>query len=340
MTSPRAHGQCLLNRDQYNNVCCHQNVNDVCHDITRGRCPEKWQVSRACCNDSKYDNILTTRDDAIYTCCNTPCDSIHAAYDAGNHNCRIEVEYENKTQCTPQAKFGLGFGRPLMGGPPLLGGPDLQALMGFRGLNPMGIGNVIPGFGNQNLKGMLGLAALEQMGDGASKQAHVEEITVDDLMTSLIDALDNDKDVFDYEKEVTSDPWFKKQGFGGTKHSFSFIDPWMFINQIYGSPFGLSNAQSTYGRAYGMPQHSFSQPQLHVGMGGPMGGSGPSMGRMGHMHHGPYGPPPPPPPQPWGPPPPPPQPWGPPPPQPWGPPPPPPPPQPGPPPPPQPGMGP
>merc|ERR1712121_532545 len=135
--------------------------------------------------------------------------------------------------------------------------------------------------------------------------AHVEEITVDDLMTSLIEALDNDKDVFDYEKEVTSDPWFKKQGFGGTKHSFSFVDPWMFINQIYGSPFGLSNAQSTYGRAYGMPQHSFTQPQLPVGMGGPVVG----MGRMGLI-------PPPPPPQPWGPPPPPPpQPWGPPPPQ-------------------------
>ena len=70
-------------------------------------------MSRACCNDSKYDNILSTRYDAIYTCCNTPCDSIHAAYDAGNQNCRIEVEYENKTQCTPQAKFSLGFGKIL-----------------------------------------------------------------------------------------------------------------------------------------------------------------------------------------------------------------------------------
>merc|ERR1719309_1559286 len=198
--------------------------------------------------------------------------------------------------------------------------------MGFRGLNPMGIGNVIPGFGNQPLKGMLGMAALDQMGDGQSKDNHVEEITVDDLMTSLIDALDNDKDVFDYEKEVTSDPWFKKQGFGGLKNSFSFVDPWMFINQIYGSPFGLSNAQSTYGRAYGMPQQRFSQPQLHVGMGGPMGGLG-GQGQMGGM--GPMGgmggmgqqmqpwAHPPPPQHPWGPPPPPPpqqpQPWGPPP---------------------------
>merc|ERR1711874_928983 len=198
------------------------------------------------------------------------------------------------------------------GGSPMMGSVGLKKLLGFRGLNPMGIGNVIPGFGNQGLQGMLGLAAVGQAGDDSSKGKHVDEITVDDLMTSLIDALDNDKDVFYYEREVTSDPWFKKQQFGGVKSAFSFIDPWMFISQIYGSPFGLSNAQSTYNRAYGAPRNRFSQ-----GMGG-----------MG-QHQAPFwGPPPqpqawgprPPPQQPWGPPPPPQQPWGPPPPpqQPWG----------------------
>jgi len=294
-TVSMAHGQCQLNRDQYNNVCCHQHINPICHDITRGRCPEKWQVSRACCSDHKYDNLLTTRDDDEYTCCNTPCDSIQAAFDAGNEDCRYEVDYENKTQCAPTERFGLFGGRPGgmgmggLGGSPMMGSVGLKKLLGFRGLNPMGIGNVIPGFGNQGLQGMLGLAAVGQAGDDSSKGKHVDEITVDDLMTSLIDALDNDKDVFEYEREVTSDPWFKKQGFGGVKNSFSFIDPWMFIDQIYGSPFGLSSAQMSYGRMYGIPRNRFSRPQF-----GSFGQ--PQYGGFGQQYGHQYGPPR----QPWG----------------------------------------
>ena len=85
------------------------------------------------------------------------------------------------------------------------------------------------------MDGGLGLAALEEIGHGNSKDRHVPEIVVDDLMMLLVDALDSDKDVFDSENEMTSDPHFGKQRWGsGDQNGFSFIDPWRFIDEIYG----------------------------------------------------------------------------------------------------------
>jgi len=209
------------------------------------------------------------------------------------------------------ARFGHGFGGPagfggpgrgVGGGMPGISGNALQSLLGFGG-SQAGMGNVLQGFGNQGLPGAMGMAALSDVGNAQSSDNHVDEITVDDLMVALIEALDSDKDVFDYEKEVTSDPWFRKQGFGGMRSSFAFIDPWMFLDQIYGSPFGMSQAQTTYGKMYGIPQNKFTAPQFG-GMGGitgrgPNGGLGPGYGQTTYGPPSPYGQPP----SPYGPPP-------------------------------------
>merc|ERR1719315_568161 len=126
------------------------------------------------------------------------------------------------------------------------------------------LGKVIPGMaGNTGLDGGATLAALQGMGFGSSKDSHVEEITVDDFFDAIIEALDNDKDVFEYNKEVNSDAWFGKQSFGGLVDGFKFINPMKFINRIYGNPFGLANAQAMYGMQYGIPMHKFKQ---HTGM--------------------------------------------------------------------------
>merc|ERR1712121_495562 len=339
-------GLCTTNRDPKNNVCCMDPVSDTCHDISRGKCPDLWVVSRLCCPDSKYDNILSTPDDGVYTCCNTPCTSIQESYTAGQIQCRIDAAHENKPHCMDgSARFGHGFGggfggfggpggfgpgRGVGGGMPGFSGNALQSLLGFGG-SEAGMGNVVQGFGNQGLPGAMGMAALSDVGNAQSSDNHVDEITVDDLMVALIEALDSDKDVFDYEKEVTSDPWFRKQGFGGMRSSFAFIDPWMFLDQIYGSPFGMSQAQTTYGKMYGIPQNKFTAPQFG-GMGGitgrgPNGGLGPGYGQTTYGPPSPYGQPPSPygqPPSPYGQPPspygPPPSPYGPPP-SPYGPPP-------------------
>jgi len=284
-------GACKLNRDNANNVCCPEPVNEICNDIASGKCPVRWQVSSTCCaNEHKYDGILTTTYGKV--CCNTPCKAIEEAHAAGQSECTVELE--EKPHCLPDARFGGMFGRrpgmpgmmgrfPGMGGGNVFGAGDIQSLLGIQANGPMNMGNVVQGFGNMGLPGGMAAAAIKQMGDDESKQHHVDEITVDDLMRSLISALDTDKEVFDYEREITSDPWFKKQGFGGMKSGFAFIDPWMFLDQIYGSPLGLSQAQMKYGQMYGIPMNSFSSSKFG-GMGG-LGGMG-GMNGMGMMGMG------------------------------------------------------
>merc|ERR1719233_671934 len=142
----------------------------------------------------------------------------------------------------------------------------------------------------------MGVNSLESIGVGQSKEHHTEEITVDDIMDVLIESLSKDKDVFDYNREINSDPWFQKQAFGGFTDKFSFIDPWKFISQIYGTPFGMSQASTTYGQMYGLDRSKFGnaapgfenpyQTMMTGGMGvgfGAMGagGMGGGFGGMG-----------------------------------------------------------
>merc|ERR1712112_247828 len=141
------------------------------------------------------------------------------------------------------------------------------------------LGKVIPGMAaNTGLDGGATLAALQGLGFGSSKESHVDEITVDDFFDAIIEALDNDKDVFEYNKEINSDSWFGKQSFGGLVDGFNFIDPKKFINRIYGSPFGLANAQAMFGMQYGIPMDKFKK---HTGFHQIMTG-----------YSNPYGPPP------------------------------------------------
>merc|ERR1719500_1051296 len=152
----------------------------------------------------------------------------------------------------------------------------LSQLMGMPVGESIDLGKVIPSMaGGTGMNGGATLAALQGMGFGSSKDSHVEEITVDDFFDAIIEALDNDKDVFEYNKEVNSDAWFGKQSFGG------LVDGFKFINRIYGNPFGLANAQAMYGMQYGIPMDKFKQ---HTGMHQTMTGFA-----------NPYGPPPPPP---------------------------------------------
>merc|ERR1712168_1677928 len=137
----------------------------------------------------------------------------------------------------------------------------------------------------------MGVNSLESIGVGQSKDHHTEEITVDDIMDVLIESLSKDKDVFDYSREINSDPWFQKQAFGGFTDKFSFIDPWKFISQIYGTPFGMSQASTTYGQMYGLDRSKFGnaapgfenpyQTMMTGGMGGGFGGMGGGVGGMG-----------------------------------------------------------
>merc|ERR1719466_505698 len=157
-----------------------------------------------------------------------------------------------------------GYGQNMYGGGGGLPMDMISQLMGMPVSQPMEIGKVMGMMGgNTGLDGGLTLQALEGMGFGSSKDEHVDEITVDDFFDAIIESLDNDKDVFEYNKEINSDSWFGKQSFGGLVDGFNFIDPTKFLNQIYGSPFGLSNAQAMYGMQYGITKDKFKVPEQH-----------------------------------------------------------------------------
>merc|ERR1719315_862258 len=185
-----------------------------------------------------------------------------------------------KENCAPGKR---GYMQQMLGGFGGTGGMDpsmLSQLMGMPVGQSIDLGKVIPSMaGGTGLNGGATLAALQGMGFGSSKDSHVEEITVDDFFDAIIEALDNDKDVFEYNKEVNSDAWFGKQSFGGLVDGFKFINPMKFINRIYGNPFGLANAQAMYGMQYGIPMNKFKK---HTGMHQMMTGFA-----------NPYGPPPP-----------------------------------------------
>merc|ERR1719158_2055607 len=179
--------------------------------------------------------------------------------------------------------MGGGGGNYGLGGLGGLGGGGLDSSMISQLLGlPVGegesydLGKVIPGMaGGTGLDGGATLAALQGLGFGSSKESHVDEITVDDFFDAIIEALDNDKDVFEYNKEINSDSWFGKQSFGGLVDGFNFIDPKKFINRIYGSPFGLANAQAMFGMQYGIPMNKFKKHtgfhQIMTGYSNPYG---------------------------------------------------------------------
>merc|ERR1711875_161148 len=306
LTECRKPGSCKANRDKANNVCCKNpdlDKLDNCVDLMSGRCPKAWQVPRDCCpapND-KYANMLTCdskRSDLI--CCNAPCTAIEQAWRGSEGNLTAGIHpVPGRSQCTADGSqmptavkencapgkrsflSGLmGGGAGGFGGGAGLDPSLLSQLMGMPVGESIDLGKVIPGMaGGTGLDGGATLAALQGLGFGASKNDHVDEITVDDFFDSIIEALDNDKDVFEYNKEINSDSWFGKQAFGGLVDGFKFIDPTKFINRIYGSPFGLANAQAMFGMQYGIPMNKF---QKHTGMHQTMTG-----------FQNPYGPPPP-----------------------------------------------
>jgi len=305
-----AEKKCGKNRDKFNNVCVPANpdgspalINPICHNLSLGRCPRKLEVKRGCCpgNAGKYDGILITSS-PDYVCCNTPCASFHASSESQPALCRAEDHYHLDHCDSGRAK------RSVYGGPGDLGmpmGPDYNdvqlnpdVIENMFGMNPgrqMAFGTANEGFGFTGMTPQMGVNALEEIGVGKSKEAHTEEITVDDLMDVLIESLSKDKDVFDYNREINSDPWFQKQAFGGHTDKFSFINPWKFIDQIYGTPFGMSQASMTYGNMYGIDAKEFKAPAKgfenvgHVVHQNMMGGGGYGPGFGGSYGGGSYG---------------------------------------------------
>jgi len=121
-------------------------------------------------------------------------------------------------------------------------------------------------------------AVSDMMTGGDKAQKEVEEITVDDFFNALIESLDNDKDVFEYNRDIYSDKIFGKQSIGGfdpfaggmvgmmsamTQGSgydgYQFPDSNNFFNPLYSSnPAGPGMAEMLFGSIFGLPSSAFS----------------------------------------------------------------------------------
>ena len=202
-------GRCKPNRDLENNVCCPPGeVIRNCQNILRGQCPPDWRIPRQCCPPpyDKYRNRLDTGDEDS-VCCNAPCTAIELAW-AGNASRGIEPNEQCKADLSPNCAPAKRSA--LMGGGmnPFL----MSQLMDFPAGDATTFGQNNPFFGSMDslLGGQFGMM-MGLMGDlDIHETGPVEEITVDDFFNSLIEALDNDKDVFEYQSDTYSHPLFGK----------------------------------------------------------------------------------------------------------------------------------
>merc|ERR1712013_638765 len=176
------------------------------------------------------------------------------------------------TLCAPGMRryFSSGMGR--QGG---MMDMNMQlATMGMFGGGPLSGGRVIGGYGAVDVPGMGYMNVMDL--DNMSDEGHVEEISMDDFMDTLIEALDTDADVFESDRQITSDPWFGKQRFSLGPNGIKLANPMSIFNDIYGNPgFGMPGMMGPFG-----PMGGMGQPGLMGGQFGTMGGMNPMMGPM------------------------------------------------------------
>merc|ERR1711970_880581 len=118
------------------------------------------------------------------------------------------------------------------------------------GGKPMYGGRVIGGYGTLGLPGMgfMNQVDLDSEEGLNSKEGHVEEISMDDFMETLIEALDTDADVFESDRQITSDPWFGKQRFSLGPNGIKLGNPMDIFKDVYGNPgFGMPGGMGPYG---------------------------------------------------------------------------------------------
>merc|ERR1711962_1119173 len=225
-----------------------------------------------------------------FVCCNAPCTSLEASYKAGTKvhlfalpsvTTATGLMISNQTVCNGNMGSTLcapGMRRYFSNGMGRQGGMmdmNMQlATMGMFGGGPLSGGRVIGGYGAVDVPGM---GYMNVMGlDNMSDEGHVEEISMDDFMDTLIEALDTDADVFESDRQITSDPWFGKQRFSLGPNGIKLANPMSIFNDIYGNPgFGMSGMMGHFG-----PMGGMGQPGLMGGQFGAMGGMNPMMAPM------------------------------------------------------------
>jgi len=232
--------KCSAVADRKSNVCCRGEGMNSCASILDGKCPEAFQVKKECCDDAEFNKFgfLKTADDDELVCCNAPCTAMERA------NCPLT------DQCAP-SKRSFGLHHPF------------QA----HGFYPhYGYGGFDHKYGRIYRHGFRRRGRHGRRGGGKGKKHHdvyeddhVPEITVDDLMLTLVDLLEKESDVKVYDADITSDPYLGKTKSGGLFVDHSFPDPERIIDEIYGEPRYYDYGWPDFGYLPPPPPYGFAQ---------------------------------------------------------------------------------
>lgn len=254
--------------------------------VLNGECPQSWRIPSQCCPYpyTKYVNILETGSDDL-VCCNAPCSAIEQAW-AGNSSAGIAGDpsctADLSPNCAPQQRSSLSSLQ-------MFGGNNMNPYLMSKLLNFPVSSDMKPGQSNSYLdtvdnmlSGDMGNMMSLMNKVSGQEENYVEEITVDDFISALIDALDNDNDVFEYKSDTLSTKFGKQtvSGFNpfkggmlglmmammgmGSYTGFSFPNAYNnYINPMYNSysPYSYPMAQYQYGMTFGYNQNAFSSPQ-------------------------------------------------------------------------------
>merc|ERR1719452_332584 len=249
----------------------------------------------------KYVGILYSRPG--FVCCNAPCTSLAAGHTNGTlvdlqgvvsnvttytgevTNGMVCGEQMGSSLCAPGMRSyfsGGGMGMPGMGG--LMDRQMQYSTMGLYAGQPMQGGRVTQAYGSQGDDRLM-RAMMSGLGGGMGghvdldedvMESGVDEISIDDFMDVLIDALNTDADVFESDRQITTDPWFGRQDIGLGPVGVKLDDPLDIFDDIYGnlnfgqnsknlltSPYMSANDYTT--SLYGTPQLAGQFPRTPFG---------------------------------------------------------------------------
>merc|ERR1712212_901044 len=123
------------------------------------------------------------------------------------------------------------------------------------------------------------------------------EVTVDDIISMMVEALENDEDIVESDKTLHASPYGRQDYYNSWPVMRNYIDPKLIIRELI-SPYGLTgyHGYGGYGHGYGGYGHGYGgyghggygHGHGHGGYGHGSGGYGHGSGGYGHGSGG-YG---------------------------------------------------
>jgi hypothetical protein len=229
--------KCLSIRDAKNNVCCQKKPMEGCNDLMKGRCPPQYQVSEKCCSeDGKKWSAIFEGVPPGKVCCNAPCK------DADFLKCGQLGRCSQRSFSPYLNPYDYGFGA------------QVQQKLPY--------GNIYPSL----------FSTIAADGIGESDEYKTQEVTVDDIINMMVEALENDEDIVQSDKTLSSSPYGRQEYYNSWPVMNNYVDPNLILRKLI-SPYGLQGYPGHGG--YGYQSYGGYGQQSYGGYGQqPYGGYG------------------------------------------------------------------